>query len=49
MLKSFRGFAILAFVLSLWIGAIPARAQLGNSGSIEGVVKDSTGGVIVGA
>src|SRR5579859_4099738 len=49
MLKSFRGFAILAFVLSLWIGAIPALAQLGNSGSIEGVVKDSTGGVIAGA
>jgi hypothetical protein len=49
MLKSFRSFAILAFVLSLWIGAVPAHAQLGNSGSIEGVVKDASGGVIVGA
>ncbi len=49
MLKSFRRIAILAFVLSLWIGAIPARAQLGNSGSIEGVVKDASGGVIAGA
>lgn len=49
MLKSFRGFAILAFVLSLWIGAVPAHAQLGNSGSIEGVVKDASGGVIAGA
>jgi carboxypeptidase family protein len=49
MLKSFRAFAILAFVLSLWIGAIPAHAQLGNSGSIEGVVKDASGGVIASA
>ena len=49
MLKSFRAFAILAFLLSLWIGAIPAGAQLGNSGSIEGVVKDETGGVVAGA
>src|SRR5258708_15721899 len=49
MLKSFRGFAILALVLSLWIGAIPAGAQLGNSGSIEGVVKDATGGAIASA
>ena len=49
MLKSFPGIAILAFVLSLWIGTIPAHAQLGNSGSIEGVVKDASGGVIVGA
>jgi hypothetical protein len=49
MSNSFRSIAVLAFVLSLWIGAIPACAQLGNSGSIEGVVKDSTGGVIAGA
>jgi hypothetical protein len=49
MLKSLRGFAILAFVLSLWISAVPVHAQLGNSGSIEGVVKDASGGVIVGA
>ena len=49
MLKSFRSIAILAFALRLWIGAIPAHAQLGNSGSIEGVVKDASGGVIAGA
>jgi len=49
MLKRFCSFALPAFFLSLCIGAIPARAQLGNSGSIDGVVKDSTGGVIAGA
>ncbi len=38
---------ILGFVLLLTAG--PAEAQLGNSGSIEGVVKDPTGGVIAGA
>ncbi len=38
---------ILGFVLLLTSG--PAEAQLGNSGSIEGVVKDPTGGVIAGA
>src|SRR6266849_5829590 len=49
MLKSLRSIAFLAFILGLCIGAIPARAQLGNSGSIEGVVKDETGGVVAGA
>jgi hypothetical protein len=37
-----------AFVLLL-LAASPAKAQLGNSGSIEGVVKDPSGGVVVGA
>jgi hypothetical protein len=49
MLKDLRSIAGLAFVLSLCFGAIPARAQLGNSGSIDGVVKDSSGGVVTGA
>ena len=49
MLKSFRSFLLLALFLSLCCGAIPARAQLGNSGSIEGVVKDASGGVVSGA
>jgi len=54
MLKSSRStvsFAFLtaAFVLSLCFGAMPASAQLGNSGSIEGVVKDASGGVLAGA
>ena len=46
MLKSLRSIAGLIFALSLCFGAIPARAQLGNSGSIEGVVKDPSGAVV---
>ncbi len=38
---------VLGFVLLLT--AAPAKAQLGNAGSIEGVVKDSSGGVVAGA
>src|SRR5258708_35890006 len=38
---------VVGFVVLLTAG--PAEAQLGNSGSIEGVVKDPTGGVIAGA
>jgi hypothetical protein len=38
---------VLGFVLLLTTG--PAKAQLGNAGSIEGVVKDSSGGVVAGA
>ena len=38
---------VLGFVLLLTAG--PANAQLGNAGSIEGVVKDSSGGVVAGA
>ncbi len=54
MLKSFRSFASFAFLtasftLSLCFGAMPAHAQLGNSGSIDGVVKDASGGVLAGA
>jgi Carboxypeptidase regulatory-like domain len=49
MLKrlSIYGALVLGFVLSFTPG--PAAAQLGNSGSIEGVVKDPSGGVVVGA
>src|SRR2546430_816173 len=49
MLKSLRSIAWLALALSLCFSAIPARAQLGNSGSIEGVVKDASGGVVANA
>jgi hypothetical protein len=49
MLKRLRSLACWALLLSLYLGAIPAWAQLGNSGSIEGVVKDASGGVIAGA
>src|SRR2546426_7076206 len=37
---------VLGLVLSLTAG--PAKAQSGNSGSIEGVVKDPSGGVVAG-
>ena len=40
-------FFVLSF--SFWFWATPGRAQLGNSGSIEGVVKDASGGVVAGA
>jgi hypothetical protein len=40
-------FFVLSF--SFWFWAIPSRAQLGNSGSMEGVVKDASGGVVAGA
>jgi len=38
---------VLGFVLLLTAG--PVKAQLGNAGSIEGVVRDSSGGVVAGA
>jgi hypothetical protein len=38
--------ALWVFVFSLMLFAVPGRAQIGNSGSIEGVVKDSSGGVV---
>src|SRR5690349_21364002 len=49
MLKRLRIYSVfvLAFVLLLTAG--PTTAQLGNSGSIEGVVKDPSGGVVAGA
>src|SRR5437016_1456529 len=54
MLKVLRSTAFFAFVstavvFSLCFSAISVHAQLGNSGSIEGVVKDASGGVIPGA
>src|SRR6267143_1007869 len=41
----------MVFVLGLVVlfAAAPAEAQLGNAGAIEGVVKDSSGGVVPGA
>ncbi|PYT71170.1 MAG: hypothetical protein DMG39_13775, partial [Acidobacteria bacterium] len=38
---------VLGIVLSFGTGA--SEAQVGNSGSIEGVVKDPSGGVVAGA
>src|SRR6267154_1864520 len=49
MWKSLRSIAFLAFILSLCFGASLASAQLGNSGSVVGVVKDESGGVVAGA
>jgi len=47
MLKRLGSYSILAIVLLF--SAAASWAQLGNSGSIEGVVKDSSGGVVAGA
>jgi len=47
MLKRLGSYSILALVL--FFSAAPGWAQQGNSGSIEGVVKDSSGGVVVNA
>ena len=49
MLKHFRISVISVLGLGLFLAACPAEAQLGNSGSIDGVVKDPSGGVIAGA
>ena len=40
---------ILLMGLGWLLLAAPGRAQAGNSGSIEGVVKDPSGGVVAGA
>src|SRR5256886_238916 len=40
---------VLVLGLALLFAAGPTKAQLGNSGSIEGVVKDPSGGVVAGA
>src|SRR5450432_4894232 len=45
---TFRSIVLLVFGLSLF-GAVPIPAQLGNSGSIEGVVKDPSGSSVAGA
>jgi hypothetical protein len=45
----FRKFAFLVLSFSFLFCAMPTRAQMGNSGSIEGVVKDPSGGVVAGA
>ena len=45
----FRRIAFLVLSLSFLFCATPGRAQLGNSGSIEGVVKDTSGGVVANA
>jgi hypothetical protein len=49
MPRHFRTYAIFVLGLAVLFAAGPAVAQLGNSGSIEGVVKDPSGGVVAGA
>ncbi len=49
MLEKFRSYGFLILGLTLLFFAGSARAQLGNSGSIEGVVKDPSGAAIPGA
>jgi hypothetical protein len=49
MLRRVRRYGFLLLSLSLLLFTVPARAQLGNSGSIEGVVKDQSGASVPGA
>jgi len=45
--RKFRGrYGLLGFSLLLCLLAAPTRAQVGNSGSIEGVVKDPSGSAV---
>src|SRR5690348_3175010 len=49
MMKRLSIYAIFVLAIAASFGAGAVKAQLGNSGSIEGVVKDPSGGVIAGA
>jgi hypothetical protein len=50
MFKGLRSsFALFVLGLSFLFSAAPGRAQLGNAGSIEGVVKDPSGAAVAGA
>jgi hypothetical protein len=45
----FRKLAFFVLSFSFLFCAKPSRAQMGNSGSIDGIVKDPSGGVVAGA
>jgi Carboxypeptidase regulatory-like domain/TonB-dependent Receptor Plug Domain len=49
MLKRLLTFAVLAVAFALFFAIAPTMAQLGNSGSLAGTVKDPSGGVVAGA
>src|SRR6202165_3181265 len=49
MLKRLSTTVVFVLGLVLFLAAGPANAPLGNAGSIEGVVRDSSGGVVAGA
>src|SRR6202165_4958852 len=48
MLKRLSTTVVFVLGLVLFVAAGPANAQLGNAGSIEGVVRDSSGVVVAG-
>jgi Carboxypeptidase regulatory-like domain len=49
MFRRIRRYGFLLLSLSSLLFALPVRAQLGNSGSIEGMVKDQSGASVPGA
>jgi hypothetical protein len=49
MFRNLRSYALFVLGLSFLFSAVPGRAQLGNSGSIEGVVKDPSGAAVANA
>src|SRR5579864_1686477 len=49
MLKKLSIYVVFVLGIALFFEALPAKGQLGNSGSIEGIVKDPSGGVVAGA
>jgi hypothetical protein len=49
MQKDFRRLALLVLSLSFFLGAMPGWAQVGNSGTLEGVVKDPSGAAVANA
>ena len=49
MVGRFHSYGFLVLSVCSLLFAVPARAQLGNSGSIEGVVKDQSGASVPGA
>lgn len=49
MLRKLSIYVFFVFGIALLVFGRPANGQLGNSGSIEGVVKDPSGSVVAGA
>jgi hypothetical protein len=49
MVRHVRSYSLLLFIFAFLLSAISSYAQQGNSGSIEGVVKDPSGSSIAGA
>src|SRR5208283_1205300 len=49
ILMPIRKLHFLFFVFSFFAWVVPGRAQLGNAGSIEGIVKDPSGAAVVSA